>query len=280
MNKELSMLSSASRASIKRGKYVTISMAKKAAIIKLAESGRLRADAAKELQISKQTLLDYIKNKQKIWEAAEKSTGCHQKNVSQGTYPKIEEALLVRLKSTVASKVSVSEGLLKQKAEMMALQMNIEGFKSMTSTMLHNCFRHAGFELNGESAVVDEDSVVDQVLESKQLIDDLRTAGVDIPSDVSFSEFACVDSELELCTGLTDEEIICLVLAQSESDDDDDNFPATTQTTQAELMQALATLSSAYSDMTTPAEMRADVLARKRSMVQKRINNFFRPPAQ
>ncbi|KAL3195813.1 hypothetical protein MRX96_015700 [Rhipicephalus microplus] len=75
MNKELSMLSSASRASIKRGKYVTISMAKKATIVKLVESGRLRADAAKEFQISKQTLLDYIKNKQKIWEAAEKSTG-------------------------------------------------------------------------------------------------------------------------------------------------------------------------------------------------------------
>lgn len=502
---------------MKRGKYVTMSMAKKAAIVKLVESGRSRADVAKEFHISKQTLSDYIKNKQKILEAAEKSTGSRQKNVSQGTYPKLEEALLVWLKSTVASKVPVSGGLLKQKAEMMALQMNIEGFKvsdgwlrnfkkrsdlslkklcgesaavdlsvvanyrseklqsllqeyspddtfncdetglffklmpektlafagdpchggkhskervtvligsnmsgteklpmlvigkskaprcfkgvkslpvsyeankkawvtqkifesyvrrldrkfdlegrkivlfvdncaahghinnlkavrveflppnttsvlqpmdqgvirtlkvnyrsrllsravvcldsgkaysvdllgalsmladawkSMTSTTLRNCFRHAGFVLNGESAALDEDSVVDQVSESEQLIDDLRTAGVEIPSDVSFSEFACVDSELELCAGLTDEEIIRQVLAESESDDDDDDLPATTQPTQAELMQALATLSSAYSDTTTLAEMRADVLARKRNMVQKKINHFFRPPAQ
>ncbi|KAH6943713.1 hypothetical protein HPB50_025638 [Hyalomma asiaticum] len=123
---------SASRAPMKRGKYVTMSLAKKAAIIKLVESGRSRADVAKEFQISKQTLSDYIKNKQKILEAAEKSTGCRQKNVSQGTYPKLEEALLVWLKSTVASKVPVSGGLLKQKAETMALQMNIEGFKLAT----------------------------------------------------------------------------------------------------------------------------------------------------
>ncbi|KAH7940249.1 hypothetical protein HPB52_022569 [Rhipicephalus sanguineus] len=280
MDKGSSMLSSASRAPMKRGKYVTMSMAKKAAIVKLVESGRSRADVAKEFHISKQTLSDYIKNKQKILEAAEKSTGSRQKNLSQGTYTMLEEALLVWLKSTVASKVPVSGGLLKQKAEMMALQMNIEGFKSMTSTTLRNCFRHAGFVLNGESAALDEDSVVDQVSESEQLIDDLRTAGVEIPSDVSFSKFACVDSELELCAGLTDEEIIRQVLAESESDDDDDDLPATTQPTQAELMQALATLSSAYSDTTTLAEMRADVLARKRNMVQKKINHFFRPPAQ
>lgn len=123
------MLSWALRAPIKWGKYVTMSMAKKAAIVKLVESGRSRAEVAKEFQISKQTLSDYIKNKQKILEAAEKSTGSRQKNVSQGTYPKLEEALLVWLKSTVASKVPVSGGLLKQKAETMALQMNIEGFK-------------------------------------------------------------------------------------------------------------------------------------------------------
>ncbi|KAH7948521.1 hypothetical protein HPB52_024078 [Rhipicephalus sanguineus] len=295
MDKGSSMLSSASRAPMKRGKYVTMSMAKKAAIVKLVESGRSRADVAKEFHISKQTLSDYIKNKQKILEAAEKSTGSRQKNVSQGTYPKLEEALLVWLKSTVASKVPVSGGLLKQKAEMMALQMNIEGFKvsdgwlrnfkkrsdlslkklgkaysvdllgalsmladawkSMTSTTLRNCFRHAGFVLNGESAALDEDSVVDQVSESEQLIDDLRTAGVEIPSDVSFSKFACVDSELELCAGLTNEEII-------------------RQPTQAELMQALATLSSAYSDTTTLAEMRADVLTWKRNMTTESSGAF------
>ncbi|KAL3175719.1 hypothetical protein MRX96_000910 [Rhipicephalus microplus] len=72
-----SPMSSASRAPMKRGKYVPMSMAKKAAIIKLVDSRRLRTDVAKEFHISKQTISDYIKNKQKILEAAEKSTGCH-----------------------------------------------------------------------------------------------------------------------------------------------------------------------------------------------------------
>ncbi|XP_037557703.1 uncharacterized protein LOC119434686 [Dermacentor silvarum] len=96
-----------------------------------------------------------------------------------------------------------------------ALSMLADEWKSIPSTTLHNCFRHAGFVLNGESAALDEDSVVEQVSGSEQLIDDLRTAGVEIPSNVSFSEFARVDSELELCAGLTDEEIICQVLAES-----------------------------------------------------------------
>ncbi|KAH8029154.1 hypothetical protein HPB51_023694 [Rhipicephalus microplus] len=70
-------------------------------------------------------------NKQKILEVAEKSTGCHQKNVTQSTYPKLEEALLVWLKSTVASNVPVSGILLKQKAEMMALQRTLKDLGSV-----------------------------------------------------------------------------------------------------------------------------------------------------
>nr|XP_037289103.1 tigger transposable element-derived protein 4-like [Rhipicephalus microplus]XP_037290254.1 tigger transposable element-derived protein 4-like [Rhipicephalus microplus] len=160
-----------------------------------------------------------------------------------------------------------------------ALSMLANAWKSMASTTLRNCFRHTGFVLNRESAALDEDSVAEHVLGSEQLINDLCTAGVDISSDVLFSEFACVDNDLELCAGLMDEEIIRQVLAESESDEDDD-LPATAQLTQAELMQAIATLSSAYSDSATLPEMRAQVLAPKRSMVQKMIDHFFRPPSQ
>nr|XP_050030056.1 myb/SANT-like DNA-binding domain-containing protein 3 [Dermacentor andersoni] len=71
-------------------------------------------------------------------------------------------------------------------------------------TTLRNCF-HAGFVLNSDSAFLDEDSVVEQLSGSEHHIDNLRTAGVKIPSTVSFSEFTDVDSELELCAGLTDE---------------------------------------------------------------------------
>ncbi|KAH6932197.1 hypothetical protein HPB50_003651 [Hyalomma asiaticum] len=138
-----------------------MSVAKKAAVIKLVESGRSRPDVAKEFQISKHTLSDYIKNKQKILEAAEKSTGCLQKNVSQGTYPQLEEALLVWLKSTVASKLPVSGGLLKQKAKTMALQMNIEGFK-VNDSWLRNFKKRFDLsfkKLCGESAAVDLSAV-------------------------------------------------------------------------------------------------------------------------
>ncbi|KAH8039416.1 hypothetical protein HPB51_007269 [Rhipicephalus microplus] len=66
-----SPMSLASRAPMKRGKYVTMSMAKKAAIIKLVDSGRSQADVVKEFHISRQTISDYIKNKQKIWRRRE-----------------------------------------------------------------------------------------------------------------------------------------------------------------------------------------------------------------
>lgn len=85
-----------------------------------------------------------------------------------------------------------------------------------------------------------------------------------------------MDSELKLCAGLTNEEIIREVLVETESDYDPDDSPATAQLTQAELMQAVATLSLAYGNTTTLAEIQADLLAWKRSVIQKRINHFFR----
>lgn len=53
MEKKSLMLSSASRAPTKRGKHVTMTRTKKAAIIKLVEGDRSQADVAKEFKISK-----------------------------------------------------------------------------------------------------------------------------------------------------------------------------------------------------------------------------------
>lgn len=89
-----------------------------------------RRQSSQKFQISRKTLLE---NKQKILETAEKSSGCHQKNACQGTYPELEEVLITRLKSKVARKVPVSGGLLKQKAEVRVFQMNIEEFKVSNS---------------------------------------------------------------------------------------------------------------------------------------------------
>ncbi|KAH8034543.1 hypothetical protein HPB51_025666 [Rhipicephalus microplus] len=113
-----------------------------------------------------------MKNKQKILEAAEKSTGCRKKNVSQGTYPKLEEALIVWVKSTVASKVPVSGGLLKQKAKTMALQMNIERFKVSDGwpRKFKKRFDFTFKKTYSESAAVDFSAVVNYRSEKLQYL--------------------------------------------------------------------------------------------------------------
>ncbi|KAG0417905.1 hypothetical protein HPB47_005270 [Ixodes persulcatus] len=117
------------RTPTKRGRYSTMTIEKKAAIIREVESGRSQAEVARESKISKQTVSDYIRNKTKIKKAAEKSTGSRQKNVSKGSHPKPEEALHTWLNATVAKRVPVSGDLLKRKAETLALQMKITNFK-------------------------------------------------------------------------------------------------------------------------------------------------------
>ncbi|KAH6946352.1 hypothetical protein HPB50_012902 [Hyalomma asiaticum] len=57
------------------------------------ESGRPQCEVAQEFSISKQTVSDYLKNKGKILEAAEKVSAGKQKNCRDGSHPKLEEAL-------------------------------------------------------------------------------------------------------------------------------------------------------------------------------------------
>ncbi|KAL3218441.1 hypothetical protein MRX96_005947 [Rhipicephalus microplus] len=64
----------------KRGKNTTLTMEKKAAIIKLIESGRSQLDVAKEYHLSKQTVFDYVKNRIMILTAFENSHNKSQKN--------------------------------------------------------------------------------------------------------------------------------------------------------------------------------------------------------
>ncbi|KAH7976412.1 hypothetical protein HPB52_013154 [Rhipicephalus sanguineus] len=73
--------------SSKRGNYSRLTMEKKAAIIRQAQSGQSQADVAKQFDILKQTISDYLKDKVRILAAAEKSSGSRLKNVSQGAVP-------------------------------------------------------------------------------------------------------------------------------------------------------------------------------------------------
>ncbi|KAH6937587.1 hypothetical protein HPB50_001867 [Hyalomma asiaticum] len=116
-------------ASTKRGYYKTLMLAKKAAIIRQVESSRPQCEVAREFSISKQTVSDYLKNKGKILEAAEKVSAGKQKNFRDGSHPKLEEAFKMWLSATVAKQIPVSGDLLRQKAETLGLHMDITGFK-------------------------------------------------------------------------------------------------------------------------------------------------------
>ncbi|XP_065282735.2 tigger transposable element-derived protein 4-like [Dermacentor albipictus] len=161
--------SSSSPMASKRGKqYRRLTMKKKAAIIKQVVSGRSQADVSKEFGISKQTVSDFLKNKDKILEAAEKPSGAQKKNASQGVHPKLEEALVVWLNSMTAKRLPVSGCILKEKAETLAVQMNIEDFK-FSDGWLRN-FKHRNDlkfkKMCGESGAVDS-AVIEQYRNGK-----------------------------------------------------------------------------------------------------------------
>ncbi|KAH8031369.1 hypothetical protein HPB51_016553 [Rhipicephalus microplus] len=114
----------------KRGKrYRRLTMEKKAAIIKLVKSGRSQADVSKEFVVSKQTVSDFLRNEDKILEAAEKPSGAQKMNASQGVHLKLEDALVMWLNSMIAKPLPVSGCILKQKAKTLALRMDIMDFK-------------------------------------------------------------------------------------------------------------------------------------------------------
>ncbi|KAH7961817.1 hypothetical protein HPB52_012250 [Rhipicephalus sanguineus] len=114
---------------MKRSRYATLTMAKKAAIIQQVLSGRPQVEVAREF-VSKQAISDYMKNKNKILSATETSSRSEQKKVHQGFHPQLEEALSIWLNANVAQRVPVSGHLLKQKAETLALCLGIDGFNS------------------------------------------------------------------------------------------------------------------------------------------------------
>ncbi|KAH8024593.1 hypothetical protein HPB51_025628 [Rhipicephalus microplus] len=149
--------SSSPMASKRRKQYRRLTMEKKAAIIKLVKSGRSQADVSKEFGISKQTVSDFLKNKDKILEAAEKPSGAQKMNASQGVHPKLEDALVVWLNSMIAKRLPVSGCILKQKAKTLALRMDITDFK-FSDGWLRN-FKHRNDlkfkKMCGESGAVD-----------------------------------------------------------------------------------------------------------------------------
>ncbi|KAL3251020.1 hypothetical protein MRX96_055282 [Rhipicephalus microplus] len=109
------------------GGYKTPRMAMKAEIIPQVEGGRPQSEVAREFSISKQTVSDYLKQKAKILEAAEKASAGTQKYFRDGSHLQLDEVLNMWLSATVARKIPVSGDLLRQKAETLVLGMDING---------------------------------------------------------------------------------------------------------------------------------------------------------
>ncbi|KAH7966021.1 hypothetical protein HPB49_013069 [Dermacentor silvarum] len=111
-----------------------------------------------------------------------------------------------------------------------------------------------------------------------ELIEDLRSSGVPIPATVNFGNFANVDSATVSCAELTDEEIVNEVLAPVEEDSDsEENATCAAGPTNGDLAQALAVLSSCFSEDVTLSQIQADLVLRKRNTVQQSIEQFFQP---
>ncbi|KAH8029311.1 hypothetical protein HPB51_025190 [Rhipicephalus microplus] len=104
-----------------RKQYRRLTMEKKAAIIKLVKSSQSQADVSKEFDIYKQTVSDFLRNKDKIFEASEKPSGAQNMNASQGVHPKLEDAFVLCLNSMIAKRLPVSSCILKQKVGTLAL---------------------------------------------------------------------------------------------------------------------------------------------------------------
>ncbi|KAH7983082.1 hypothetical protein HPB52_009119 [Rhipicephalus sanguineus] len=126
-----------------------------------------------------QTVSDYLKQKAKILEAAEKASAGTQKNFRDGSHPQLEEALNMWLSATVARKIPVSGDLLRQKAETLALRM---GFMT-------------GIE---DSATGQNPAVESPPTAAADILDDLRASGVDVGAALQRAERRHLGLDLKL----------------------------------------------------------------------------------
>lgn len=116
------------------------------------------------------------------------------------------------------------------------------------------------------------DSVCDELPPADVAFDNLHIAGVSISAKITLEGFADAEKDLELCTALTNEEIIRQVA--EDSDDSEIKEAAPIQPKSSELTRALK-LSLLYSDSMALAEIEADIITGKLNALQIKIRLFF-----
>ncbi|KAH7945237.1 hypothetical protein HPB49_008476 [Dermacentor silvarum] len=106
--------------------------------------------------------------------------------------------------------------------------MLADAWKAVKPETIAHCFRHAGFAAAEESEADDLDvGDPDGTDGGDDLMNDLRSGGVDVPATMTFKDFARTDDNVVSCAEPTDDEILRQVVQQPESgsDDDDDDRP-------------------------------------------------------
>lgn len=157
-----------------------------------------------------------------------------------------------------------------------AVDILADTWKVVMQQTLWNCFRHAGFTLDTETASSPaEGSMCDLLLPADIAVDELRAAAVSIPAGTTFEGFADTDEDPVLCAELSDDVIVCQATEDSNDSDTNNEESAPTQPTSSEFTRALMTLLPVYSDNTTLAEIEANIIVGKRNAVQKEISDFF-----
>ena len=90
---------------------------------------------------------------------------------------------------------------------------------------IQNCFKHCGFKLpTSESVNVADNATTSETENGTQLLDHLRTEGVELSDDITFESFTSVDSGVITTAELSDEDIVALVQkGQGDTENEDTN---------------------------------------------------------
>ena len=109
-------------------KLNTNSIKDKYQALKEVEEGKSKLQVAAKYGIPKSTLSTWIKNKDKIFEAAKKGMNTKRQRLRAGSYEKLDQAIFKWLLTVRSRDVAVSALILKTKAIDFAEKMSIENF--------------------------------------------------------------------------------------------------------------------------------------------------------
>lgn len=140
-----------------RGKYQTLSVKEKLAAIEEVDAGVKKTAVALKYGISKSTLTTIVKAKDKLRNNASRFAP-DRKRLRDAAHPELEKALVLWLKRARSSNLPVSGPIMREKAEELALRMDIEDFKCSDGWISRFKERHglAFKSVSGEAAAVDK----------------------------------------------------------------------------------------------------------------------------